>query len=84
VDKFPGWAPGARCANSQTPKLPYETPEIWDSGRCTSVTGRDPVNFRASFGIKGRKTGKIFSPGLDFRILKAYITRMQQELQLEV
>jgi hypothetical protein len=37
----------------------------------------------ATFGIKGRKTGKIFGPGLDFRILKAYITRMQELLQLE-
>ena len=73
-------APAAQTP--ETPKLPYETPENWDFGELLGRTGR-AGSLSASFGIKGRKTGKIFGPGLDFRIQEAYITRMQELLQLE-
>jgi len=39
------------------------------------LPGARAGNSRASFGIKGRKTGKIFGPGLDFRIQEAYINQ---------
>ena len=40
------------------------------------MPGARAGNQSASFGIKGRKTRKIFGPGLDFRIQEAYITRV--------
>ena len=53
----------AGCSNSQTPKLPYETPENWDFGELLGRTGR-AGNSRASFGIKRLKNWENILPGL--------------------
>jgi len=79
---FPGPAAGAGHLR-QTPKLPYVKNRRSLGFDLVLVPRRAILFPGASFGIKGRKTGKIFGPGLDFRILKAYITRMQELLQLE-
>jgi len=77
-------APGARCANSPNSQTPlYKNRRSLGFDRAATHRARDPVNFRASFGIKGRKTGKIFGPGLDFRILKAYITRKLLRFEMQ-